>query len=359
VEAFENDAYKNQKISVAFGADNPPDVFHTWGGGGLAARVRAGLVLPLPQPDAAQYYSSALEFCTVDGTLHALPADVGVVVFWYNTELFQQHGVKVPATWDELIQAVQLFRSKGITPIALGNRPRWTGALFFVYLVTRIAGTETFEKAAQASGGHTFAAAPFVEAGEKIRELIDAGAFSAGFKGAGYEDSRRELFTGRAAMMLMGTWLVASAKNEAPEFLEKMGAFPFPIVGGRDDNVVVGGVNAGYAVWSKTHHPQAAARLVRELAGKQAAQAWALTGRIPARTDVDLSVLPKPTQALLPILRQARKIQLYYDQYLPPQLKDEHLRTTAAIFDATMTPQEAAAAVAEAVSEYLESKKQK
>ena len=84
VNAIENDAFKN-KLAVAMAAGSPPGVFHTWGGGVLAADARAGRVLDLTRLVDAKHVEalspSALEFCRVDGKLSALPADVAAVVF--------------------------------------------------------------------------------------------------------------------------------------------------------------------------------------------------------------------------------------------------------------------------------------
>jgi len=83
VTTIENDAFKN-KLRVAMTAGSPPDVFHTWGGGVLAADARAGRVLDLGancgQHHFIKYHGAAFKFCFSDGKLLALPADVAAVV---------------------------------------------------------------------------------------------------------------------------------------------------------------------------------------------------------------------------------------------------------------------------------------
>ncbi len=42
------------------------------------------------------------------------------------------------------------------------------------------------------------------------------------------------------------------------------------------------------------------------------------------------------------IASNAKHVQIYYDQFLPPELGELHKDTTQAIFGKTMTPEEAA-----------------
>src|SRR5690606_31191525 len=46
IVAHQNDAYKT-KLPVAMGGGNPPDIFHSWGGGWLGEFVEAGQVYDL------------------------------------------------------------------------------------------------------------------------------------------------------------------------------------------------------------------------------------------------------------------------------------------------------------------------
>ena len=59
------------------------------------------------------------------------------------------------------------------------------------------------------------------------------------------DQARRLFFGGDAAMMLMGTWLVARCQSEAPDLIDQLDCFPFPAVeGGKGDpTVVVGGTS--------------------------------------------------------------------------------------------------------------------
>jgi raffinose/stachyose/melibiose transport system substrate-binding protein len=322
-----------------------PDVFHTWGGGILGDYVRAGRARVLPEtPDGI--LPAALAFCRADGKTAAVPADIAVVLFWYNRDLFARHGIEVPRTQAELLAACGKLRAAGVCPIAVGNKDRWPGAFFYMYLALRAGGPGPFRQAAAGAPGASFEHPSFVRAGALLQQMVEARVFPEGFNSMTYESARRLFFDGRAAMMLMGTWLPANCLSEAPAFLPKMDCFAYPAVadGCGDGAAVVGGVNAAYAMSADCAEPEAAMALIRELASAETAGAWARTGRIPARVP-GAEAWPFPSAAArkaAAIRGEADFIQHYYDQALPPKLAARHKETTQALFALEMTPGEAA-----------------
>ena len=141
-------------------------------------------------------------------------------------------------------------------------------------------------------------------------------------------------------MMLTGTRLVARCKRDAPELMTHLKCAAFPVIeGGKGDpTAVVGGTNAAFAVSSGCAQPQTAVRLLRFLTDPQVAREWTRIGRIPAVMGVEEAALPAPTQQAARLLRAAKRIQLYYDQYLPPPLATMHKETAQALFTGDLTP---------------------
>jgi len=174
----------------------------------------------------------------------------------------------------------------------------------------------------------------------------DARVFSPGYNGIEDNDARTQFLTGRAGMYLMGTWLVARARKQSPGFEQKLGCFPFPSVtdGCGDASTVVGGVNCGFAVSTACKRQDDAVELLRFLTDARVATEWCRIGRIPAVrvSEEDLLQLPEPARKALALLRNAKHLQPYYDQYLPPRLAEVHKNTTQELFAGTMTPDEAA-----------------
>jgi len=354
VQTFANDAYK-QKLPVEMASNTPPDVFFTWGGGMLGEFARAGRVLRLDQALLEdgwreRFIEQAMGICSTPEGTYAVPLDLSIVALWYNRELLAAQGLEPPATLADLLAASAKLKAAGITPLSLGNRTVWPGAFYYIYLAARHGGVDLFLDATAGKPGATFADPAFVAAGEDLRRLVDAGAFSSGFNGLDDGAARTRFFSDEAAMYLMGTWLVPRAMAAAPEFMDKLGCAPFPAIadGKGDPSTVVGGVNCGFAVSTTCEHPDLAVDLLRYLTAPEVVDGWCDIGRIPALkiTPEQIAKLPKPTRQAYSLLILSASLQPYYDQYLPPRLGEEHTNTTQGIFSGTLAPEEAAARMA-------------
>ena len=60
--------------------------------------------------DLEQFSQSALDACTVDGALLAVPMSVTGRIFYWNTCTFEQAGIDAPKTYEELLTAGNTFR---------------------------------------------------------------------------------------------------------------------------------------------------------------------------------------------------------------------------------------------------------
>ena len=350
VQIIANDPYK-EKLDTEMLSGTPPDVFFTWGGGKLATFARAGKVLDLTDALAQggwreRFLPAPLDLCTVDGRVYGVPVDLACVPLWYNAALLEQHGIEPPADFDALLETCRALRAKGVVPLALGNREQWPGAFYFIYLAARTGGSALFFDALARKEGARFDDPAFVRAGELLRQLVEADAFPTGFNGVDDARARTQFLEGEAAMYLMGTWLVARAMKDKPDFLAHLRCAPFPAVrdGKGDPTTVVGGVNCGFAVSATCARPDLAVELLRYLTSEQVGEEWAKTGRIPAIrvSDEALAALPAPSREALALLRNAGSLQPYYDQYLPDRLAEEHKTTTQGLFLGTLSPQQAA-----------------
>ena len=106
IQVNENEAFKT-KLTTLLQQGDVPDLFQTWGGGGLRQQVEAGLVKDISADIAswkAEINPGALGMYEVDGKNYGVPFDLGLVGFWYNTKSFEDAGITAPpATWAEFL----------------------------------------------------------------------------------------------------------------------------------------------------------------------------------------------------------------------------------------------------------------
>jgi endo-1,4-beta-xylanase len=352
VRSIGNETFK-QQLQNAIAGGQPPDVFQTWGGGQLKALADAGIVRAIPELDGeadGRFIPNALATSTFDGAHYAVPANLAGIFLWYNQGLFTQHGVELPTTWDKLITACQQFRSKGITPIAMGNRDEWPGGFWMGYLVMRLQGTETFANAASGTNGAGFSDPVFVQAGQRIQDAVNAGCFQDGFNDADIDSAQNLFGTGAAAMQLQGDWLLGSLRGMDQNFVtNNVRILPFPEVSGGSGLAtdMLGGTGQSFAIAADAP-PETANALIELLTSDSFGRAAVDAGFIPALAGYDQSISDPLVATMAQMLTNASYVQLYYDQYLPPTLARAHLSTTHQLFGLTTTPEQAAQAMAAA-----------
>ena len=117
-DTLDTEAYKT-KINTAFaGNTEDVDVFYYWGGGKARKFADAGKLLPLDeyiseaknkiQPGS----TTAFEF---GGKTYALPMFSWNMILYCNKDLFEKNGVKIPTTYDELLEASKALSAKGVS----------------------------------------------------------------------------------------------------------------------------------------------------------------------------------------------------------------------------------------------------
>lgn len=363
VVPMQNDPYKT-RIRTAMGAGDAPCIFPSWGGGPLYEYVQSEQVLDLtPYMMADEYYTrflpSSLSNITFDGMMWGVPVEnTAVAVIYYNKQIFEEYGLEPPATWDELMEVAQTLIDNDVVPFSLANKTKWTSSMYYMYLVDRLGGPEVFASAANRTGG-SFEDPVFVQAGEMVQQLVEMGAFNEGFNGLDYDtgQSRMLMYANQAAMELMGTWQISTYKAENPDFYENvLGFFPFPAIEGGEGSPtnVVGTVGDNYYhISSGCEYPDEAFELLTYLIDDESVGVRVDDGRIPPVVGV-ADMLEDPVLAdVMSMVESAESVQLWYDQYLPPELGEVHKDTMQALFGLDITPEEAATIQEEATAEYF------
>jgi raffinose/stachyose/melibiose transport system substrate-binding protein len=345
LQMWENEAFK-QKVQIDVQAGNPPDLFHSWGGGVMVEYAQAGQLLDIT--DTVENVLSQtigmgpLGVYGYEGHYYGAPYDMGAVGMWYNTDIFDEVGVSVPQTWPQLLDIVEQIGNAGYVPIAVGGGDRWPAHFWWTYLASRIGGEPAFNAAY--SGAGSFADEPFVEAGEALLDLLALDPFQEGFLGATYDDESALVADGVAAMELMGQWAPAVQQANSSDGIglgDSLGWFPFPSVpggaGSRSD--VMGGGN-GYVVGANA--PDAAVDfLVYFLQPEYAPAIIDAEGIVPVVSDVDWD-FDANALAIMDAVANADYYQLYYDQFLPPAVGEAVKDAVVALLAGQATPEECA-----------------
>lgn len=349
-QAIDNDPFKTQ-IQIAASAGEQPDVFQTWGGGGLKAFVDAGVVRPIPELQGDErFLPAALSPSTFNGEHYAVPATLAAIVLWINQDLFEEYDVELPHTWDQYLAACETFSANGIIPTVMGNKDRWPGGHYIAYLITRLGGPEPFRQALDREIG--FDASVFVEAGARLREAVETGCFDPGFNGTSNEDAQAIMGLGLGAMRVMGNWDLTQLREIDPNLNLTVMHFPAFEDGAGAPTDMIGGTGQAFAV-SADAPPETAAALIELLADPAFGQATVDGGFLSTLAGFESGFDDPVMQEISSLIGEATFMQLYYDQFMPPALAEAHLDTTQALFGLTISAEDAAIEMEKVATEEL------
>jgi raffinose/stachyose/melibiose transport system substrate-binding protein len=352
VDYIENQSYK-QKIQLAMGAGNPPTIFWTWGGGPLHQFIAAGDVDSLGNPSwASGFLPSSLDAVTFNGQIYGVPIEgTQPVFFFYNKAIFSKLGLTFPTTWSGLLSTVSTLKAHGYAPISLAEGDQWPGLMYLEYLTDRIGGPAVAD-AIQVGTPGAWKNPAVVQALTDIQQLVKAGAFQKGYDALHYSGGGSDalVYSGKAAMQLMGDWDISSLLGLDKSFVTggDLGMAPFPTVpGGTGNPADLAGNTASYvAISSKATAKQKAAAeafFADVLATASYARSSVGAGEVPViKGATGLFAgqqLASYDQTIYSAVENAPSFQYSWDQAVPPAEATPMLADLAQVFELTMTPQ--------------------
>ena len=355
---FQNDPYK-QKLRTAVGAGNGPVLFENWGGGGLKSYVDAGKVADLTADlDASpawknRIFPSVLKSATFDGKVYGVPVNgVQPVVLYYNKDLLQKAGAQPPKTWDDLLALVKKLKAEGMAPISMGGASKWPDLMWLEYLVDRVGGPDAFANIAAGKPG-AWSDPAVLKAAQMIKQLVDAGGFAKGFTSVSADTGQAEaqLYTGKAAMLLQGSWGYGSINTGSPKFVSEghLGWTGFPsVAGGKGDATNIVGNPANFfsvsAQASAKERRTAVSYLKDGVYNDTYVDNLLKNGDVPPVKDLDAkikaSVNADWSSYVYNLTRDAKNFQLSWDQALSPGLGDALLTHLDQLFLGQLSPEQ-------------------
>jgi raffinose/stachyose/melibiose transport system substrate-binding protein len=362
VTFFQNDPYK-AKIRTAVGAGQAPTIIFGWGGGILKSYADAGQVDDLTSwlnENAAfkdKFIPAVWKAATIDDKIYAVPIqNTQPIILYYNKTLFGKAGAQPPATWDDLMNLVNVFNGQGVAPFSLGGQSKWTSMMWLEYLFDRIGGPEVFD-AIYANKPDSWSDPAVIESCTKVQDLVKANGFIKGFSSiaADTQADQALLYTGKAAMLLHGGWAYGNMKSAQPEFTASgLGWASFPTVpGGKGDPKNTVGNPANYfSISSKATEEEKTVAKTYFLEGlftDAEIDAFIQSGQVPVVKAAEAKLASSPDapfqQFVFNMTSQAPNFQQSWDQALSPAQAETLLNNIDQLFLLKITPEQFADAM--------------
>lgn len=303
------------------------------------------------------FQKGILDYYTFDGNLYALPDGNNIGVVYYNKSLFEQAGVKVPTTFEDMIGAVKQLKAKGITPMAIGEKDSWTGSFLFMNILLRTNGGPGFLQQVL-DGKKTFEDPAFKEAVDAFESLVQAGAFQEGVTSFDYNAGENLFKTGKAAMYYMGSWATGGIETSEAGKNNNVGVFKFPTVNGKgnpDEFMLAPG--SAFAVSKDSKHLPETLDFLNYFMLNYPKEAFAVKGAVGVAQTVDgdfkAAGYSDMAMDVLGLFKDVKGGDLAFDNTMNPGTAQVHLSSIQNLF---VTKKDAAEVAKEHQTAYEENK---
>ncbi|MFQ5340643.1 MAG: ABC transporter substrate-binding protein [Anaerolineae bacterium] len=156
---------------------------------------------------------------------YALAWDVVVQGMYYNTETFDEEGLKPPVTREEWEDLLATLKEKGYTALCADGQDGPMFAMLAKYILHLNTDYEDLRALHFATGEANWDTPQVTQALQYMRDWYEAGYFEKDVLATGYEDSVKLFIDGKCAMLYNGTW---SAGQMATDPAFKAGFFVLP-----------------------------------------------------------------------------------------------------------------------------------
>lgn len=326
------------KLNALVASGDVPDVFIVSPGPNLTDYVEPGVAAPLDSYLADGWkdtFTSDAVFSqqTYDGQIYAVPLNIAAACCFYNTEMFEAAGAKVPTNWSEMLDACEKLQAAGYTPITISAGTAWCLSMVAGYLCE----SKGVDLAAIADGSDTWENGKLEAAATDLVELSKY--FQKTAAGDTNDVATANFYNEEAAILIQGSWAIGQINGENPDFESKCGVFQFPGV----ERVIA--KSDSLAMSSTTKSPEACVALMKMFTDDTAQKYTAeVGGKIPVtKVEYDANVAPAQLAYVMDVFGNAKGTFGFYNESMPSTEAGAHFDDDmVAVFLGDMTPAEAA-----------------
>lgn len=351
--AVQDDPYK-ERLRVLTASNDLPDVYFAWPGVYGEQYFKAGMAADLTEELKGDWGNSllpaAVSAYTSEGSNYAVPISMSGKYMVYNAAVFEQNGVQVPTTYQELLQACDTFKAAGIPAITMGNNAMWPGVHYLTTLIAKHVPQDELQKDFEPATA-TFSHPGYVQALEDLGELAGR-CFTSGANGISNDSAKAEIQTGGAAMYYGESNIFSifrEANGATPEVAANWDFFAFPeIEGAAGDQASLTGAPDGFLVNEKSGNKELAIEFLKFFTSKEnGALLLEMRDRpsaVVGSEETVANVLPQLNEALTQ-LQSVDTFNIWLDTATKPQVGAAFLAAGQAAIDGSQTPEQIVAAI--------------
>lgn len=244
-------------LRTRFIREDYPDIIGIGGDINYSYYVDAGILADLSDYEGLENIKQAyldideaLEIVPTEGS-YAVPYVANAAGILYNKDIFEEHGWKIPNTWDELLALCDEMEQEGVQPFYFGFKDTWTCLAPWNAMAVDLAPADT---AKQVNRGETTFTEEYREVAEKYLELLNYGnndpfAYN-------YNDACTAFARGEAAMYPIGSYAIPQILSVNPDM--NIDSFVMPASSSADGNTLNSGIDLQFCVAADCENKEAA-----------------------------------------------------------------------------------------------------
>lgn len=205
---------------------------------------------------------------------YILPIETQDIYVEYNKTLFEQLGLKVPTTYDELVEVSKTLRDNGYAPLFFGGADGWQHVNLLLMCTSQISDT-LFDECQ--NGEKAWTCDEMKQAMTNYKKLFDDGVMQDGsLSSISYSDGTTLFLAGQAGMMLLGSWWAQEYTSEDVSDAVANWDYDYfylpALEEGLSDSKAIGGVDFGYGITKNCENPDLAWKALVSFATGEGAQ---------------------------------------------------------------------------------------
>ena len=197
------------------------------------------------------------------GKLYYVPVATNVLGVMYNKKVFSDNGIAGPTTIDEFYAANEKLKTAKIVPMAAGFKDAWAAQIIPFIGFGQYINTKNPKINVQLANG-TKKYADLKDDLKKVLSLqsdwATKGYLSNDFLGTDINVASQMVGTGKAAMLICGTWQYKTIQNADPN--AQIGFFALPLNAKGEKTVVPSSANGGIVINAKSANVEAAKQVL-------------------------------------------------------------------------------------------------
>ena len=260
-------------LKTRFIREDNPDIIGIGGEYNFSNFIDADMLMDVSDfdglADIKQNYldiNENLKFVPTEGT-YGVPYMANAAGILYNKDMFDEHGWKIPKTWDELIALCEEIQAAGELPFYMGYKDTWTCISPWNSAASSLAPATVCK---DVNKGTTTFSEQYKDVAKQMKTLLQYGPKN--FVAYSYNDACTAFARGESAMFMIGSYAVPQIKSVNPDM--NIDSFVYPASNNPDENILTSGIDLQFCVMKDCPNKEAAYEVLRFLLEDENVQAY-------------------------------------------------------------------------------------